>query len=207
MVLLPTPLHMYYVNNVHRWNEFGRWMTKELGKRESNWREREKKWLLQDLNPWHFWHPLDVVNTTPTNLSSSDTMGQYIMLALVKLLGQLSRLPNWLNCHSTAVCPDDQQADLVFRPKFCLDQQPGSIRIIRGPVEPWLWRKILWCGNDCTYYYHWVLENTAEILAKYTHSVLVVYEAEQIYVVHHAAYEDDPVQDSVQRLPILDKML
>jgi Reverse transcriptase (RNA-dependent DNA polymerase) len=50
-------------------------------------------------------------------------------------------------------------------------------------------------------------ENTAEILAKYAHSVLVVYESEEMYVVHQAAYEDDPVQDSVQRLSILDKML
>jgi hypothetical protein len=49
-------------------------------------------------------------------------------------------------------------------------------------------------------------ENTAEILAKYA-SVLVVYESEEMYVVHQAAYEDDPIQDSVQHLPILDKML
>jgi len=33
----------------------------------------------------------------------------------------------------------------------------------------------------------------------------LVYEAEEMYVVYHAAY--DLVQDSVQRLPILDKML
>ena len=50
-------------------------------------------------------------------------------------------------------------------------------------------------------------ESTAEMLAKYAHNVLHVYEGEDLYVVHHAAYEDDPVQDHVQRLPILDKML
>ena len=30
--------------------------------------------------------------------------------------------PNWLNHHSTAICPDGQQADLAFRPKFCPDR-------------------------------------------------------------------------------------
>jgi len=43
---------------------------------------------------------------------------------------------NWLNCRSTAFCPDSQQANLAFRPKFCPDWQPGSIRIIRGPFWP-----------------------------------------------------------------------
>jgi hypothetical protein len=49
--------------------------------------------------------------------------------------GPVVRTPNWLNHHSTAVCPDGQQADLASGPKFCPDRQPGSIRIIRGPQK------------------------------------------------------------------------
>jgi hypothetical protein len=49
--------------------------------------------------------------------------------------GPIVRTPNWLNCRSTAVCPDGQQADLAFGLQFCPDRQPGSIRIIRGPLH------------------------------------------------------------------------
>jgi hypothetical protein len=72
----------------------------------------------------------NTVATTPTNLPEHTIMGLY---DISHGANPIVRTSNWLNRCSTAICPDGQQADLAFGPKFCPDRQPGSIRIIRGP--------------------------------------------------------------------------
>ena len=96
--------------------------------------------------PLPFWHPSPVhfeytfnaiTTTTLTNPSLLDIMGLYVTVMLAQA-NQLSGLRTGWNRRSTAVCPDGQQANLAFRPKFCPDRQPGSIGIIRGPLTDWL---------------------------------------------------------------------
>ena len=46
-----------------------------------------------------------------------------------------------------------------------------------------------------------------DLLAKYSHDILHIYEAQEIYIVHSSVFENDVVQDPVQMEASDNKML
>ena len=101
-----------------------------MGRKSEGNHRPKKECNLLDWNQQHFTQLLNTITTTLANLYSIHIMGLYWMSAHINPIVQIL---NWLNCCSADICPDDEQADLAFGPKICLDWQLGSIRIIRGP--------------------------------------------------------------------------
>ena len=130
----PSPVHQMSVSHLFVFQHCYSSLAMRQTARRVTAEQQKKRSILIGLEPTTFLIDIEHYNHYTNQSFCTRHCGSICHVGTGQPTWPIVQTPNWLNRRSTAICPDGQQANLAFRPKFCLDQQPGSIGIIRGPV-------------------------------------------------------------------------